>query len=100
LPRGRCVIEEVLGRLMYLKVIRELASSPEPLTRYRIVERTGLKFSDVSRVLARLVEMGWVIEHSTRPKKFSLNYSVREVAKLVECLRELGYIPSRSEGSG
>jgi len=87
-------IEEVLGRLVYLKVIRELATSSEPLTKYRIVVKTGLKSVDVKRALVRLVEMGWVIQHETKPKKYSLNYNNTLTRKLVKCLKELGYIPT------
>jgi len=79
---------------VYLKVIRELATSSEPLTKYRIVVKTGLKSVEVKRALVRLVEMGWVIQHETKPKKYSLNYNNTLTRKLVKCLKELGYIPT------
>lgn len=85
-------LEEILGHLTYLKVIKELATSKSPLTKYRITVRTGLKSVDVKKALIKLIEINWVIEHNTKPKKYSLNYHNPLARKLVKCLKELGYI--------
>jgi len=89
-------LEEILGHLIYLKIIKELAISEKPLTKYRITVRTGLKSVDVKKALMKLIEIGWVMEHNTKPKKYSLNYQNPLAKKLVKCLKELGYIQVRS----
>ena len=93
MPHKKSDIEEVLGHLIYLKVIKELATSEQPLTKYRIIVKTGLKSIDVKKALAKLIEMGWILQHETTPRKYSLNYNNPSLRKLVECLRDLGYIP-------
>ena len=88
-------LEVILGRLMYLKVIKELAISDEPLTKYSIRVRTGLKYTDIKKVIDRLIELGWLVKHDTKPEKYSLNYSKDIVKKFIKCMKELGYIPSK-----
>ena len=85
-------LEVVLGHLMYLKVIKELASSKEPLTKYKIVMKTGLKSVDVSKILENLVKMNWVIELDYNPKKYTLNFEKPIVRDLVNFLKKWGYI--------
>lgn len=89
-------LEEILGHLTYLKIIKELAISDRPLTKYKITVKTGLKSIDVKKALTKLIKVGWIIEHDTRPKKYSLNYHNPLAKKLIECLKELGYIPAMS----
>jgi len=87
MPLGSDEAERVLGSAKNLRVIRALASSMEPLTRYAVQKATGVGIREVSKALRLLCVHGWVTELDYRPKKYRLN---RELEKVKECLRLLG----------
>lgn len=84
-------LEVILGRLMYLKVIKELAKAEEPLTKYKIIMRTGLKATDVNRILKNLIKINWVKELDYTPRRYMLNFDKPLVKDFINFLKKWGY---------
>jgi len=65
-------IEAGLGSSGRLKLLRYLSRNPEGMTKYAI-EQSGLRYGDVTANLRVLVEIGWVEELPTQPRKYRIN---------------------------
>ncbi|MEM3032254.1 MAG: hypothetical protein QW756_02655 [Nitrososphaerota archaeon] len=89
-PSGKA--EEILRSYHYLRLIRVLAESQEPCTKYAIHLRTGLSFKQISEILDILMRYGWVGEHDYQPRKYSLIRSHEGVQLLLTLLEKLNYL--------
>ena len=86
-------IEKGLGSKGKLRIIRELAKRPDSLlTKYALEKKTGIKPVDVRANLKSLVEIGWVVEHSYRIKKYQLNMEDEIVKETIDYMRKIKYL--------
>ncbi|NWG09980.1 MAG: hypothetical protein HXX80_06745 [Nitrososphaerales archaeon] len=86
-------VERGLGSKGKLRILRELAKGPETLlTKYALERKTGLKPVDVRADLKGLIEIGWVVEHRYRVRKYQLNNGDRILKETIEYMREIGYL--------
>jgi len=85
-------VEEALGSLGRLKILRVLAASGYPsYTRYGLEKATGLKPMAVRGHLKVLVELGLVREFDLTPVVYQIDYEKAFVASLIEFFRKTGY---------
>lgn len=83
-------LEEGLGSVGKLRIIREMILSPEEhFTRYMLEKSTGLKPVDVRRCLKTLVELGWVLEYQCNPRTYRINMENKAVKLLAELFKRL-----------
>jgi len=87
------LVEEALGSLGRLKILRILAARGFPsYTRYGLEKATGLKPMAVRRHLKVLVELGLVKEFRLTPMVYQIDYEKAFITSLVEFFRETGYV--------
>ena len=84
-------IEAGLGSSGRLKLLRYLSRNPEGMTKYAI-EQSGLRYGDVTANLRVLVEIGWVEELPTQPRKYRINLDNGIVNALIEFFQKSGYL--------
>ena len=84
-------IEAGLGSSGRLKLLRYLSRNPEGITKYAI-EQSGLRYGDVTANLRVLVEIGWVEELPTQPRKYRINLDNGIVNALIEFFQKSGYL--------
>jgi len=84
-------IEAGLGSSGRLKLMRYLSRNPEGMTKYAI-EQSGLRYGDVTANLRVLVEIGWVEELPTQPRKYRINLDNGIVNALIEFYQKSGYL--------
>ena len=84
-------IEAGLGSSGRLKLMRYLSRNPEGMTKYAI-EQSGLRYGDVTANLRVLVEIGWVEELPTQPRKYRINLDNGIVNALIEFFQKSGYL--------
>jgi len=83
-------LEEGLGGVGKIRIVREMALNPEEhFTRYMLERATGLKPIDVRRCLKKLVEIGWVVEHHCDPKTYRINMENETVKLVAELFKRL-----------
>lgn len=83
-------LEEGLGSVGKIRVLRLLAEKPEEyFTKYMLERATGLKPLDVRRCLKTLVEIGWVLEFPCNPKTYRINMENGAVKLLAELFKKL-----------
>jgi len=86
-------IEAGIGSKGKLRILKELSNNPGRLiTKYALERKTGLKPVDVRADLKSLVEIGWVVEHDFRIKKYQLNIEDEIVRQTVEYFRKIRYL--------
>jgi len=84
------LVEEALGSLGRLKIMRELLRNPRKArTRYSISRATGLKMEDVKAHLETLAEKGWVIQYPYKPRTYRPNMENPMVKLLKEFIEEV-----------
>ena len=87
------VVEEGLGSIGRLRILRALASGKVvSQTKYSLERTTGLKPIAVRKHLETLVETGWVKEHDCNPKVYTLHPDNPKAKVLVNFFRNVGYI--------
>jgi len=84
-------IEVGLGSSGRLKLLRALSKSPEGMTKYAI-EQSGLRYGDINANLRVLVEIGWVEELPTQPRKYRINLDNGTVNALIDFFQKTGYL--------
>jgi len=84
-------IEAGLGSSGRLKLLRVLSRNPEGMTKYAI-EQSGLRYGDITANLRVLVEIGWVKELPTQPRKYRINLDNGIVNALIEFYQKTGYL--------
>jgi Fic family protein len=86
------IVEEGLGSIGKIKILRALAEEKKLLTVYGLHKKTHLKREDIKRNLADLVKIEWVVEQKISNSLYSLNRENIYVQKLVLFFYEIGYI--------
>jgi hypothetical protein len=86
------IVEEGLGSIGKIKILRALAEEKKLLTVYRLHKKTHLKREDIKRNVAELVKIEWVIEQKISNSLYSINRENKYVQRLVLFFYEIGYI--------
>ena len=88
------IIEQGLGSLGKIKILRALSEEKKLVTIYALHKKTHLKREDIKRNLAELVKIEWVIEQKIGNSVYSINRENKYVQKLVLFFYDIGYINS------
>jgi len=84
-------VEEGLGSVGKIRILREMVFNPEQhFTKYMLERATGLKPRDVRKSLQTLIDLGWVLENPCDPKTYRLNVEDETVKLIIEFFRKLG----------
>ncbi|MGZ5471324.1 MAG: hypothetical protein ACXWE0_06595 [Nitrososphaeraceae archaeon] len=86
------IVEEGLGSIGKIKILRALAEEKKLLTVYGLHKKTHLKREDIKRNLAELIKIEWVIEQKISNSLYSLNRENKYMQRLVLFFYEIGYI--------
>jgi Fic family protein len=86
------IVEEGLGSIGKIKILRALAEEKKLLTVYGLHKKTHLKREDIKRNLAELVKIEWVIEQKINNSLYSINRENTYVQQLVLFFYKIGYI--------
>jgi DNA-binding transcriptional ArsR family regulator len=86
------IVEEGLGSIGKIKILRALAEEKKLLTVYRLHKKTHLKREDIKRNVAELVKIEWVVEQKISNSLYSINRENKYVQRLVLFFYEIGYI--------
>lgn len=86
------IVEEGLGSLGKIKILRALSEEKKLVTIYALHKKTHLKREDIKRNLAELVKIEWVIEQKLGNSVYSINRENKYVQKLVLFFYDIGYI--------
>lgn len=85
-------IETGLGSIGKIKIIRVLAEEQKMATVYLLHKKTHLKREDIKSNLDDLVRLGWVNQNRYANVMYSINMENPYVSKLVNFLRDVGYV--------
>jgi hypothetical protein len=85
-------IEQGLGTLGKIKILKSLAENGRMLTIYVLHNKTRLKREDIKRNLNDLMEIGWVKETRMANKMYALDLQNEYVIQIVSFFRNVGYI--------
>ena len=86
------IVEEGLGSIGKIKILRALAEEKKLLTVYGLHKKTHLKREDIKRNLADLVKIEWVIEQKISNSLYSINRENKYMQRLLLFFYEIGYI--------
>ena len=86
------IVEEGLGSIGKIKILRALAEEKKLLTVYGLHKKTHLKREDIKRNLADLIKIEWVVEQKISNSLYSINRENTYMQKLVLFFYEIGYI--------
>jgi hypothetical protein len=86
------IIEQGLGTLGKIKILKSLAEDGRMLTVYVLHNKTRLKREDIKRNLNDLMEIRWVKETRMANKMYTLDLHNEYVIHLVSFFRSVGYI--------
>lgn len=86
------IVEEGLGSIGKIKILRALSEEKKLVTIYALHKKTHLKREDIKRNLAELVKIEWVIEQKIGNSVYSINRENNYVQKLVLFFYDIGYI--------
>ncbi len=86
------IVEEGLGSIGKIKILRALAEEKKLLTVYGLHKKTHLKREDIKRNLAELIKIEWVIEQKISNSLYSINRENKYMQRLVLFFYEIGYI--------
>ncbi|MGN6631500.1 MAG: hypothetical protein ACTHKP_04590 [Nitrososphaeraceae archaeon] len=86
------IIEQGLGTLGKIKILKSLAEDSRMLTVYVLHNKTRLKREDIKRNLNDLIEIRWVKETKMANKMYTLDLNNEYVIQLVCFFRSVGYI--------
>lgn len=90
--RVKDIVEEGLGSIGKIKILKALAEEKKLLTVYGLHKKTHLKREDIKRNVAELVKIQWVIEQKISNSLYSINRENKYVQQLVLFFYEIGYI--------
>ena len=86
------IVEEGLGSIGKIKILRALAEEKKLLTVYGLHKKTHLKREDIKRNLADLVKIEWVVEQKISNSLYSINRENTYVQHLILFFFNIGYI--------
>ncbi|MCJ7635857.1 MAG: hypothetical protein ACXWFZ_00430 [Nitrososphaeraceae archaeon] len=86
------IVEQGLGSIGKIKILRALAEEKKLLTVYGLHKKTHLKREDIKRNLAELIKIEWVIEQKISNSLYSINRENKYMQRLVLFFYEIGYI--------
>jgi DNA-binding IclR family transcriptional regulator len=86
------IVEQGLGSIGKIKILRALAEEKKLLTVYGLHKKTHLKREDIKRNLAELIKIEWVIEQKISNNLYSINRENKYMQRLVLFFYEIGYI--------
>jgi hypothetical protein len=86
------IIEDGLGTLGKIKILKSLAENGRMLTIYVLHNKTRLKREDIKRNLNDLMEIGWVKETRMANKMYALDLQNEYVIQIISFFRNVGYI--------
>jgi hypothetical protein len=86
------IIEQGLGTLGKIKILKSLAEDSRMLTVYVLHNKTRLKREDIKRNLNDLMEINWVKETKMANRMYTLDLHNEYVIQLVSFFRSVGYI--------
>jgi hypothetical protein len=86
------IVEEGLGSIGKIKILRALAEEKKLLTVYGLHKKTHLKREDIKRNLGELIKIEWVIEQKMSNSLYSINRENKYMQQLVLFFYEIGYI--------
>lgn len=86
------MVEKGLGSVGKVKIIKALAEENKMATIYFLHKKTRLKRDDIKKNLRDLVQIGWVNQSRYANMMYSLNNENTYVSRLVEYMREVGYV--------
>jgi len=86
------IIEQGLGTLGKIKILKSLAEDSRMLTVYVLHNKTRLKREDIKRNLNDLMEINWVKETKMANRMYTLDLNNEYVIQLVSFFRSVGYI--------
>lgn len=86
------IVEQGLGSIGKIKILRALAEERKLLTVYGLHKKTHLKREDIKRNLAELIKIEWVIEQKISNSLYSINRENKYMERLVLFFYEIGYI--------
>ncbi|MEM2237249.1 MAG: MarR family transcriptional regulator [Candidatus Caldarchaeum sp.] len=85
-------VEEALSSYLHIRVIKALASSPEPCTRYMLAKACGISQRTAENILQKLLKHGWVVQTPYKPAKYTVNPQKHVLKKLLEFFNTTGYM--------
>ncbi|MEM1945952.1 MAG: hypothetical protein QW614_01635 [Candidatus Caldarchaeum sp.] len=85
-------IEETLASYLHLRLIKTLASSPAPCSKYMLAKTCGISQRSAEKILTKLLKHGWILQTPYKPTKYMLNKQKHPVNKLIEFLNNAGYM--------
>lgn len=86
-------LEKGLGSRGRLRLVGILARHPhEYFTRYALEKLSGVRSTWLRADLRALIELGWVRELPTEPRKYQLNHANPTVVQVTEFFRQVGFV--------
>ncbi|MEM1943295.1 MAG: hypothetical protein QXO30_05085 [Candidatus Caldarchaeum sp.] len=86
------MVEELFQTYLHIRVVKALAEAETPSTKYTLLKICGVNHRTLERALKLLTKHGWAYKHPYKPVKYSLNRENPSVEKLLEFLKQTGYI--------
>ena len=85
------IIEEGIGSLGKIKIIRALAEENKLATVYLLHKKTRLKREDIKNNLDDLVKLGWVRQNKYANLMYAINEENPYVIRFIAFMKEVGY---------
>ncbi|MCS7110463.1 MAG: hypothetical protein NZ956_03225 [Candidatus Caldarchaeum sp.] len=92
MARPEHAVELILKTYHHLRVVKTLASSDHPITKYQISKQSGINAATVAKILNELSAHDWTMKTTLKPNKYSLNVGNPVVRKFLEFLEEAKYL--------
>jgi len=89
---SKTIIENGIGTIGKIKIIKALAEENKMVTIYVLHKRTGLKREDIKRNLKDLLSIEWVKEKRMANTMYRLNRDNEFVNAIVGFFANVGYI--------
>ena len=89
---SKTIIENGIGTIGKIKIIKALAEENKMVTIYVLHKRTGLKREDIKRNLKDLLSIDWVKEKRMANTMYRLNRDNEFVNAIVGFFANVGYI--------
>jgi hypothetical protein len=86
------IIETGLGSIGKVKIIKALAEENKLATIYVLHKKTHLKRTDIKNNLDDLMKIGWVSQSKYANVVYGINRENSYVGRLIEYLRDVGYV--------
>ncbi|MCX8201732.1 MAG: hypothetical protein N3H84_06485 [Candidatus Caldarchaeum sp.] len=92
MPRPEHIVEKTPKTYQHIRVVKTLASTTQPISKYQISKTTGISPSTVSKILSDLMTNDWTKVTTFKPVKYYLNQNNPAVRKFLEFLHETSYL--------